>query len=162
LNEAHVIGRCLDALTQLDFPAHHFEVILVDNGSTDATLEIVAAFHGRLHLRVFQSKGVHISALRNLGARAAQGAVLAFLDADCLAPPCWLTRMQEFIDQPNLGVAGAHYRLPPDSSWVGHVWHLYQEAPKSGAVSHVPAGDLVMRREDFLRIGGFDESIQTN
>ncbi|HZD95109.1 MAG TPA: glycosyltransferase family 2 protein, partial [Candidatus Sulfotelmatobacter sp.] len=38
----------------------------------------------------------------------------------------------------------------------------YHEAEKSGEVSHVPAGDLIMRREDFLRLGGFDESIQTN
>jgi GT2 family glycosyltransferase len=52
--------------------------------------------------------------------------------------------------------------LPENSSWVGRTWHRYQEAEKSGEVSHVPAGDLIMRREDFLRLGGFDDSIQTN
>jgi len=45
---------------------------------------------------------------------------------------------------------------------VGRTWHRYQEAPKSGEVSHVPAGDLIMRREDFLKLRGFDETIQTN
>jgi len=60
------------------------------------------------------------------------------------------------------GVLGAHYLLPEDSSWVGRTWHRYQEAPKSGEVSHVPAGDLIMRRDDFLKLGGFDETIQTN
>jgi len=60
------------------------------------------------------------------------------------------------------GILGAYYLLPEDSSWVGRTWHRYQEAPKSGEVSHVPAGDLIMRREDFLRLGGFDETIQTN
>jgi len=60
------------------------------------------------------------------------------------------------------GVLGAHYLLPEDSSWVGRTWHRYQEAPKSGEVSHVPAGNLIMRREDFLKLRGFDETIQTN
>ncbi len=90
-NEARVIGKCLDSLTRLDFPPDHFEVILVDNGSADATVEIAKSFADRLNLTVLQKHGVKISALRNLGANAASGAILAFLDADCLPPPSWLT-----------------------------------------------------------------------
>jgi len=161
-NEARVIGKCLDSLTRLDFPPDHFEVILVDNGSADATVQIAKSFADRLNLTVLQKHGVKISALRNLGANAASGAILAFLDADCLPPRSWLTDILALAPKDGTGVVGAHYLLPEDSTWVGRIWHVYQEAPKAGDVSHVPAGDLVMRREDFLRIRGFDESIQTN
>lgn len=161
-NEARVIGKCLDSLTRLDFPPGYFEVILVDNGSADATVQIAKSFADRLNLTVLQKHGVKISALRNLGANAASSAILAFLDADCLPPPSWLTDILALAPKDGTGVVGAHYLLPEDSTWVGRIWHVYQEAPKAGDVSHVPAGDMVMRREDFLRVRGFDESIQTN
>ncbi|HET8888494.1 MAG TPA: glycosyltransferase [Candidatus Angelobacter sp.] len=162
LNEERMIGRCLESLAKLATSRDLFEVIVVDNGSRDRTLEIAESFHDRLNVKVLQKTNVRISALRNLGARAAAGDILAFLDADCLAPQDWLDRMLELVPADGAGVVGAHYLLPDDSTWVGRTWHRYQEAPKSGEVSHVPAGDLIMRREDFLRLGGFDETIQTN
>ena len=162
LNEEKMIGRCLESLTRLAFARDRFEVLVVDNGSRDKTLAIAESFKDRLNLKVLQQAGVRISALRNLGARAAAGDILAFLDADCLAPADWLDRIFALAAADGAGVLGAHYLLPEDSSWVGRTWHRYQEAPKTGEVSHVPAGDLIMRREDFLRVGGFDETIQTN
>ena len=161
-NEERMIGRCLASLAKLDFARERFEVILVDNGSTDKTMEIAESFQDRLNLRVLQKTGVRISGLRNLGAQEAQGAIVAFLDADCLARSDWLERILELAPANGVGVVGAHYLLPDDSTWIGQTWHRYQEAEKSGEVSHVPAGDLIMRREDFLRLGGFDETIQTN
>jgi glycosyltransferase involved in cell wall biosynthesis len=162
LNEEKMIGRCLESLARLTFARDRFEVLVVDNGSRDRTLDIVESFKNRLNLKVLQQEGVRISALRNLGARAAAGEILAFLDADCLAPVDWIDRIFALTPPDGAGVLGAHYLLPEDSSWVGRTWHRYQEAPKSGEVSHVPAGDLVMRREEFLKLGGFDETIQTN
>ena len=162
LNEEKMIGRCLDSLTRLALARDRFEVLVVDNGSRDKTLAVAESFRDRLNLKVLQHAGVRISALRNLGARAAVGDIVAFLDADCLAPADWLDRILAFAPANGAGVLGAHYLLPEDSSWVGRTWHRYQEAEKSGEVSHVPAGDLVMRREDFLKLGGFDETIQTN
>lgn len=162
LNEEKMIGRCLESLTKLAFARDRFEVLVVDNGSRDRTLAIAESFKDRLNLKVLQQAGVRISALRNLGARAASGCILAFLDADCLALADWLDRIFTLTRADGAGVLGAHYLLPENSSWVGRTWHHYQEAPKSGKVSHVPAGDLIMRREDFLKLGGFDETIQTN
>jgi glycosyltransferase involved in cell wall biosynthesis len=162
LNEERMIGRCLESLAKLAFSRDRFEVLVVDNGSRDKTLDIAESFQDRLSLRILQKANVRISALRNLGARAAAGDILAFLDADCLAPEDWLDRILELAPADGAGVLGAHYLLPNDATWVGRTWHRYQEAPKSGEVSHVPAGDLIMRRKDFLRLGGFDESIQTN
>jgi glycosyltransferase involved in cell wall biosynthesis len=162
LNEEKMIGRCLESLTRLTFARDRFEVLIVDNGSRDRTLAIAESFKDRLNLKVLQHAGVRISALRNLGARTASGNILAFLDADCVAHADWLDRIFALAPANGAGILGAHYLLPENSSWVGRTWHRYQEAPKSGEVSHVPAGDLMMPREDFLKLGGFDETIQTN
>ncbi len=162
LNEARVIGHCLESLAASDFPKEQFEVILVDNGSKDATVEIARSFSERMQVTILERRGVRISGLRNWGVKHASGEIVAFLDADCVAPPSWLKDILAFAPKDGMGVIGANYLLPEGSTWVGRTWHDYQEAPKSGDVSHVPAGDLVMRREDFLQVGGFDESIQTN
>lgn len=162
LNEERMIGLCLESLARLAFAHDRFEVLVVDNGSRDRTLEIAETFRDRLNLKIVQKTNVRISTLRNLGARAAVGDIVAFLDADCLAQEDWLDRIVELANADGAGVLGAYYLLPDDSTWVGRTWHRYQEAPKSGEVSHVPAGDLIMRRKDFLRLGGFDETIQTN
>jgi GT2 family glycosyltransferase len=57
---------------------------------------------------------------------------------------------------------GAHYQIPDDATWVGRLWTLDRFAEKTGNVSYVPAGDLLIDRQTFLSIGGFNESIQTN
>lgn len=162
LNEARVIGRCFGSLAALDFPKDQFEVVLVDNGSSDGTVEIARSFAERMQVTVLERRGVRISGLRNWGVKHASGEIVAFLDADCLAPRSWLRDIVALAAREGAGVIGANYLLPANSTWVGRIWHTYQEPAKSGDVSHVPAGDLIMRRTDFLRVGGFDESIQTN
>ena len=161
-NEEKVIGRCLDSLARLDFPRESFEVILVDNGSTDYTLEVARSFSEVLNLTILQKAGVHISALRNLAASQARGGIFAFLDADCVVSPTWLTQATALLAQEGLGVVGAHYRIPDESGWVARVWYGEQESEKQGDISYVPAGDLLVTRATFERAGGFDESIQTN
>jgi glycosyltransferase involved in cell wall biosynthesis len=162
LNEEKVIGRCLESLVRQSLPDALFEVILVDNGSTDGTLAVACQFEKMLTLTILRKTGVHISALRNLGAASAKGEFLAFLDADCLAPPQWLSRAVDLLRSDDSMVTGAHYAIPDDSSWVAKSWYQDQHALKHGPVSYVPSGDLVLSHNVFFRVGGFDESIETN
>jgi GT2 family glycosyltransferase len=161
LNEEKVIGKCLDALTRLKY-LHDLEIIVVDNGSRDSTRDIVRSYENRLNLTLIQKEGVHISALRNAGAAIAIGNIFAFLDADCIPKPDWLTRVPELLSTENAGVVGAYYSIPNDSSWVAQAWYGDEHLKKRGAVSFVPAGTLLISRSNFLRIGGFDATIQTN
>jgi glycosyltransferase involved in cell wall biosynthesis len=162
LNEERVIARCLESLSQNRFPRDQFEVIVIDNGSKDRTIDVAKGFAATLSLRVFEHEGVYISALRNRGVAAARGEIFAFLDADCLAPRAWLQNVQLFAEKADAGVLGAHYEVPSDATWVGRVWSRDRSRGKDGTVSYVPAGDLIIRRKLFERVGGFDESIQTN
>ena len=162
LNEDGVIGRCLESLVNQDFPSEAFEVLVVDNGSTDRTLDIVGSFAGALNLTILQRLDVHISALRNLGAERSQGKFLAFLDADCVAPPDWLRHAAASLGEDPRRVIGAPYRIPEHSSWVARTWYQERKAIRAGNVEYVPSGDLVVSRSDFCLIGGFDERLETN
>lgn len=162
LNGEGVIGQCLECLLRNRFPRDQFEIIVVDNGSRDRTVEFVKSFEAHVALKILVKEKVHISALRNLGAAEARGKILAFLDADCLPPPEWLLRISRIAINHNTGVCGAHYRTPEDATWVGRIWTSDRQHGKEGNVSYVPAGDLIMRQDVFGRVGGFDESIQTN
>ena len=77
LNEEEVIGRCLKAIKNLNTPRDRYEVIVVDNGSMDRTLEIVSSFKELLNIKVLEKPGVTISALRNIGVKHSKGDIVS-------------------------------------------------------------------------------------
>ena len=162
LNEESVIGRCLASLKKQKVPAAGFEVIVVDNGSTDRTREIARSFGGALAVTVLDRSRVRISALRNFGASVARGEYLAFLDADCVAPQHWLLQAVDLLRADDFRIIGAQYRIPANSSWVARAWYGDLWRIKDGPVSYVPGGDLAISRELFMNLGGFDETIVTS
>src|ERR1041384_5139232 len=85
-NDAERLGHCLHALEKQTYPAESYEVIVVDNGSTDSVACLVAAY-GRARLVSEQRPGSY--AARNTGLNLARGQVIAFTDADCLPAPDW-------------------------------------------------------------------------
>ncbi|MDE3009389.1 MAG: glycosyltransferase [Pseudomonadota bacterium] len=163
LNEERMIGACLQALVAQDLARERISVVVVDNGSTDGTLGVIDTFREQLAVRVFQRPGLRISGLRNFGVAQVDTPVIAFLDADCLPEPDWAARALVALD--TLGpriILGGDYRIPPASSWLARAWFEQRSAPKSGSVGYLPSGNLLMRRAEFLALGGFDESLQTN
>lgn len=160
LNEERSIRECLGSLARLQYPGE-WDVILADNGSTDRTLEAAGAFADRLNLSVLQQPGVTVSALRNAGARMALGERLVFLDADCVVRPDWLEQSAALSRQTGALLLGAQFRLPDNASWVARVWWNYEQRDP-GALSYLSAHNLHIGREDFLRLGGFDESLESN
>ena len=163
LNEEKAIGRCLDSLVAQNFPRDGFEVIVVDNGSTDGTLDIVRTYSTALHLTILSESSARVSGLRNMGAAKAGGEMLAFLDGDCLPRPTWLSRSVELLSADGCGVIGGYYSIPADSSWVAKAWWDGKASEKKkGAVSYIPTSDLLVSRSNFVKIGGFDETLETN
>lgn len=162
LNEARVIGECLQSLARMRLPGGPIEVIVVDNGSNDRTLEIVESFRCSLNLTVLTRPGISVSAVRNCGAAAASGEMLAFLDADCVVPETWLTNAADELAKPGYALVGAFYSIPLGSSWVATTWCHHISRQPNGEVPYLGAHNLVLRRSTFQKIGGFDESLETN
>jgi glycosyltransferase involved in cell wall biosynthesis len=99
-NEERYLPRCLESLRAQNYPAKEFEIIVVDNASTDATPDIARRFGARV---VYESaKG--IAHARQRGFEAAQGEFIANTDADTAVPNNWLSRMAwHFGQEPHLG-----------------------------------------------------------
>ena len=159
-NEETELGGCLAALRAQTLSDSLFEVIVVDNGSTDATFEIAEKFVPILPLRIIRLARSSISTARNKGASFAEGRELVFVDADCRPnPSCF----QDFLDlTPEHGIRGCHYAIPSDSTWVGRVWTQYQARDVTGPVSFVPGGGLFISKSNFVALGGFDEQVETS
>src|SRR5271168_98998 len=160
-NEEENIARCLDSLRRMDFSSALFEVLVVDNGSTDTTRALASSFQNVLPLRVLDKPDAYISAVRNAGAKLAQGEFLAFLDSDCEAPADWLSQARQVVSAGRTGAFGTFYRVPAGSSWIARYWYEERDQKKTGPVPFLPAGDLFVSRQLFRTVGGFDESIQT-
>jgi glycosyltransferase involved in cell wall biosynthesis len=142
------IGATLDALAAQDID-RDYEVIVVDDGSTDATATIAAGANGLV--TVLSEAGAGPGPARNRGVAAASGSVLAFTDADCVPEPSWLREGVEALRDADL-VQGAvrpdpnAERRPFDRTiWVDGRGALFESA------------NLLARRELFERLGGFED-----
>jgi len=177
LNEEANIGPCLDSLAVQDFPGD-LEVLVVDNGSGDRTGVIAAARAAtdpRFRLIVEVRRGT--AAARNAGLRGAAYDLLAFIDADCEAPPGWvslLVRSCEDIrakDPSVAGVGGRNIAPPTASPFVRAVeialdsWFGSYSSPQGRQfaqaflVPHLSLVNALYEKEAMLSIGGFDDSL---
>jgi len=152
LNEEQTIGQTLASLSRVQYPSSKFEIIVVDGGSTDRTQEIVKRFHG-IRLLLQKSREGGPTGARNQAALVARGDIVAFIDADCIAPQNWLAVMAKcYIDNKDVvGVGGT--LLPLNKSLIADFMHPEHTVPAS------EGANCSFRRGFLLQIGGFDERI---
>lgn len=136
------------------------ELVVVDNGSTDGTQELLAKqWAGKARLARLPSKT--ISAVRNHGAQLATGGILIFLDSDCLVPSGFLRRALEVMASTGAGALSFPDQPPQPAPWIEETWHRLHRPPRDGYIPTLYGGNCMLRREVFLRSGGFDESLAT-
>jgi glycosyltransferase involved in cell wall biosynthesis len=161
-NEERHIADCLEALCNQDYPLSQIEVIIVDNGSSDGTLEVAKSFMNKLDIVIRVAPNVSIAALRNLAVDIATADKLAFLDSDCVVAPNWLSLAASLLAKHPDSIIGAFYAAPPDANWSARLWHQYVHRPRTGPVSYVPSSNLILSRSTFKDIEGFNEQLKTN
>lgn len=152
-NEMAHIGDCLESISGQNYPKNLFEIIVVDNASTDSTPEIAKTHNATVLSKI----NGHVGAVRNYGAQHARGEVFAFIDADCLIDPDWLTRAVEMLERNHDTVIGGGCLLPKRASWIETKWLLGKgtySLPKN-----LIGASTVIRKDAFLRVGGFNEQV---
>lgn len=155
-NGARTLEECLNSLMRLNYP--EYEVILVNDGSTDDTHKIAQQFP---QVRYIQQENRGLSYARNVGARAATGEIVAYTDDDCVADPDWLTYLTRAMIDQKVDAIGGPNITPPSDGWIsrcvasspGNPSHVMLDDRHA---EHVPGCNMAYRRDVLLGIGGFD------
>lgn len=156
---------CVESLLALDYPRESIEIMVVDDASDPPLAGALAGLPIRL-LRLEHNIGQ--SAARNLAAAEADGALLAFIDNDCVAGPGWLADLVPYFADPDIAIVGGRVIAPPPTgAATGGVAAF--EAVRSPldmgsaagpvgpgeAVAYLPTCNLVVRHHALLACGGF-------
>ena len=177
-NRRSVLERTLPTLMAQDFPADAFEILVVDDGSTDGTLELLRDWKSVCAFRALKAPHRGAGAARNVGIHAAVGEYVLFLDDDLLTPPDLLRQHYEAQAESRERhiVHGPIYVAPGSAKTIiRHITELFYAEYNRSLTAEMelryPEGigpriamlssmvNSSMPREALLRVGGFDEGI---
>ena len=159
-NGERTIRDTCEGLAKLEYP--DFEVIVVDDGSTDATAEIARDYR----FRVISTKNHGLASARNTGLQAATGEIVAYIDDDAYPDRDWLRYLAHtFMSTGYAGVGGPNVAPPGD----GLIADCVANAPggpvhvllTDSEAEHIPGCNMAFRREALEDIGGFDSQFRT-
>ena len=164
-NEEHFLPFCLESIKNQDYSGE-YEVIVVDNASTDNTAEIARDWGAKV---VYEGKQSPACA-RQKGAEVAKGKIVAFIDADTRAPTHWLsTIVWRFLCEPEIVSLSGPYaycdagKFSKISSYLGNFFSIITDQlfrKVFGKGSAIWGCNFAVRRSAFWEVGGFDTSIK--
>jgi len=160
-NAEATLGDCLAALQAQSMSRDRYEVIVVDDGSTDRTAEVAR----RYGVRLIRQSNAGPAAARNRGVEAAQGGILLFTDADCAPVPGWIERLTEPFRAPEVAGAKGVYRTRQKELVARFVQVEYEgkyaRMSRRDHIDFVDTHSAAYRRHVFLVNGGFDAVFPT-
>jgi glycosyltransferase involved in cell wall biosynthesis len=160
-NRAAQLVGCLEAVARLRYSGS-WELVMVDNGSTDATRRTIASFAERagLPVRYVHQPTPGLSNARNAGLAVARGALIAFTDDDCYVDPELLTRTVAAFKRPDLGYVSGRILLHDPDDYPATVNEsaepLVFPPGRYLAPGAIRGANLAFRRTALDGIGGFD------
>lgn len=155
-NDATRLHRCLSSIVRNEYPRELIEIIVVDNDSTDGSARAARQFSAI----VLKSSEGSVAALRNKGARAALGSIIAFVDSDHEIDRSWIETAVDVLAAPDVAATGAPYLTQPGPNWVQQQYDGLRARPlRREDVEWLGSGNFAVKRAAFERIGGFDASL---
>jgi GT2 family glycosyltransferase len=159
-NGARTIGETCEALLDLDYP--DYEVIVIDDGSQDAT----GAIASRFGFKVVSTENRGLSAARNTGLEAATGEIVAYVDDDAAPDPHWLRYLVHTFETTEFAAVGGPNIPPVDDPPTAACVARAPGGPIHVLLSdteaeHIPGCNMAFRRDALMEIGGFDEGFTT-
>jgi len=155
-NGGQTLEACLCSLKKIDYPS--YEVIVVDDGSTDNTKEIL-----EMHpwVKTIHQDNQGLSVARNIGAAASTGEIIAYTDSDCMADPDWLFYLVGTLLSGDYAGVGGPNISPPAENWLQACVAAAPGGPSHVLLTdivaeHIPGCNMAFHRWAFDRIGGFD------
>lgn len=159
-NSERTIGKVLESLfKEIKNYRKKVEVIVVDDGSTDKTLEIVEKYP----VKIFKQKHKGPAAARNLGWRKAKGEIVIFLDSDCKVSKGWLRKILKPFEDKKVAGVGVKYKTWNKRNWVARFvgYEIGQRHEKmKKEVDYLASYSTAYRKEVLKKINGFDTSFK--
>ena len=160
-NAERTLEECLESLLGLRYP--DFEVIVVDDGSTDATREIAERYPA---FRLISQPNMGLSAARNVGIEAATGEIVAYTDSDCAVDPDWLTFLVRRLFSGEFAGVGGPNLPPSEDHWVAEAVARSPGGPTHVLTTdwdaeHIPGCNMAFWRRELVEIGMFDPVFRT-
>lgn len=159
------LSRCLQAIEALRFPRDRFEVLVVDDGSPSPPADLVDSLGGSLQARLVTTPHAGPATARNLGAKLARGRYLVFTDDDCMPSEDWLAAIDRWTSSTAgaCAIGGHTVNVLTDNVYAaasqGIIEYLYEYFGDHSATRRFfTSNNLVVPREDFLSLGGFNET----
>jgi GT2 family glycosyltransferase len=174
LNGCHHLEPCFQSLLEQDYPADQIELILIDNASTDGSLELVSERFPQVRV-IRNAHNVGFAPAVNQGAAAAHGRYLALINNDTRLDPAWVATMVRVLEAGSeRGVACVGSRMldwegrridfiSSGASFYGFGYQFYYDLPHDALqieeheALFACGGALLVDRHVFLEVGGFDE-----
>lgn len=156
-NEETHIAQSLSSLIDQDYGLENYEIIVIDNNSSDNTAKIVRSFEQVRYL--FKEHGP-VGAVRNYGAQNAKGDFLAFVDSDCVAPRNWISIGSELLLKEPDTAFGGKYEVPQDGTWIEKYWLLGSKKLKN-TEGDLLGGTIFISKNLFNSVMGFNTQISS-
>lgn len=155
-NDAERLRRCLKSIVSNDYPRALIEIVVIDNESEDGS-GAAAREYGAIVLR---SPGACVAELRNRGARAALGSIIAFVDADHEIDGQWISTAVAILSSPEIAATGCAYLTEPKANWVQQQYDGLRVRPdRREEVAWIGSGNFAVKRGAFERVGGFNTTL---
>ena len=159
-NSERTLGACIESLLNQEITGH-YEIILIDNRSADASAQIASRYDG-VTLLEEQTPGAY--AARNTGIAHANGRLISFTDADCVVDPDWMRSIIEGMKAPQTAVLLGHCRYPDHATRTLKLLAAYENAKTDYVVGRCPAAhhfaycnNMAVRASVFEELGPFRE-----
>ncbi len=155
-NEEKTIADCLKSVTNQTFPKNNYEVIVINNNSTDKTKTIAQKFPVRI---VDEKKKGYVWAITR-GAKEAKGKILAYTDADTRVNKDWLKQYAKVFADPQVLIAGGRAIFEPKFPYMKIIEPLLNSAYR---IFKVYSGfNFAVRKKIYDQVGGFNTKINFN
>ena len=157
-NESERLKKCLESIGEVEKKDFEVEIIVIDNGSNDDSVEIAR----KITQNVYIKSDMTVAGLRNFGSKVGKGEILAFVDADCSVARDWVVNAIHHFSDPNVAIVGYMAFAPIDGNNIQKSWNSFRTRKKGlGAVKWINSMNMFVRKDVFSKFSGFDESLIT-
>lgn len=156
-NAENTLAATLESLENQTYPKENYEIIVVDDGSTDKTAEIAKSYN----VRYIYQKNAGPASARNKGVQFANGEIILFTDSDCVPESNWISELVRPFSDPEVAAAKGRY-LTKQKERIANFAQLefeerYRKLLNYKYIDFVDSYSAAFRKSVFLSVGGFDQ-----